>query len=137
MAVKNFTTYNVDASVGRYGANRTIDVMMVQYMLSRIGKSQGLPLPPPKTPIVPDGKPGPALEEWIFWFQKAVKQVGNPVVVDGRIDPMPVDPYSSSHTMMHLNATFRKRFRPEHDALESDPMAPEPVRAKFRSDEAF
>ncbi len=35
------------------------------------------------------------------------------------------------------DAERRKRFRKEHDALESDPMAPEPLRAKFRSDEAF
>ncbi|MBL8178327.1 MAG: hypothetical protein JNK48_26865 [Bryobacterales bacterium] len=137
MATKNYTTYNVDASVGKHGVNQSVDVMLVQYMLSRIGKSQGLPLQPPKTPIVPDGRPGPTLEEWILWFQKAVRQTGNQVVVDGRIDPIPGDPYSSAHTMMHLNVTFRRRFRKEHDSLESDPMAPEPIRAKFRADESF
>jgi hypothetical protein len=133
VAIKNYTTYNIAGSVGKYGVNQTIDVMLVQYMLSRISKSQGLPLPPPSKPIVADGMYTPTLDEWIFWIQKSVQNV----VVDGRIDPMPADPYPTSRTMMHLNGSFRKRFRKEHDALESDAMAPEPLRAKFRSDEAF
>lgn len=136
MPIKNYTVYNLDSSVGKYGVNQSLDVMLVQYMLSRISKTQGLPLPPPAKPIMPDGIYTPAMDEWILWFQKSVRHVGKPIATDGRIDPMPNDPYSTKYTMMHLNGSFRKRFRKEHDALETDPAAPEPLRAKFRSDEA-
>jgi hypothetical protein len=136
MAKKHLPFYNVDRSVGKGGLNQYEDVLLVQFMLSQIGKVPPHPLPPPSTPLVMNGSPSDALTEWILWFQKSLKTVGENVMVDGRVDPSRAHdgsfyPPSHGRTMYYLNMTFRRRFRAAHDALERDNNCPIPVRTKF------
>jgi hypothetical protein len=136
MATKFLPFYNVDASVGKGGANQYDDVLLVQYMLSGIGRVPPHPLPPPTTPLSVDGTPSPLLNEWILWFQKSCKAKAQNVMVDGRIDPSrsangSFYPPSHGHTMGLLNITYRRRFRASHDAMERDQQCPMPLRTKF------
>lgn len=136
MAKKFLPFYNVDAPVGKGGANQYDDVMLIQFMLSGIGKVPPHPIPPPTTPLVVDGTPSETLNEWILWFQKCCKAASQNVMVDGRIAPSRSTngsfyPPSHGHTMGLLNMTFRRRFRTPHDALERDNTCPIPLRTKF------
>ncbi|MBI5721470.1 MAG: hypothetical protein HZC37_27685 [Burkholderiales bacterium] len=136
MARKLMPFYNVEQAVGQGGANVYDDVLLVQYMLSQVGKVPPHPLPPPATPLQPNGVPTPALKEWILWFQKSTKQVGESIIVDGRIDPSKAQdggfyPPASGRTMFFLNASFRRRFRAAHDVMEADPLCPMALRVKF------
>ena len=135
MASKLWPVYNVDSSVGRFAANQTDDVMLVQFMLQQVGKGPNPPLPPPSTPLTPNGIYSPLLDEWIRWYQKSVAKSGRQVTVDGKVDRARGELHQTSFTIMHLNGSYRKRFRKSHDALEDDPAAPAPLRAKFRADD--
>ena len=139
MARKFLPYYNVGQSVGNGGSNSPDDVMLVQYLLSRIGKTPPHPLPPPPMPLAVNGVATPLLNEWILWFQKCNKAIGEQVLVDGRIDSSKSQggsfyPPASGRTMFFLNTTFRRRFRAEHDALDLDPQCPMPLRAKFTAE---
>jgi hypothetical protein len=116
MAKKLLPYYNVEASVGKNGANHPEDVLLVEFMLAGIGGVPPHPFPPPTTPIILDGVISPALIEWIFWFQKCCKAENQHVIVEGRIDP---------------SKTYRRRFRDSHDAMERDVTCPIALRVKF------
>jgi hypothetical protein len=95
--------YNVDSRVGG-GQGRTMDVMLVQYMLFKVcinglphfNKQVGF------TPVAPDvSGPGAIfpftglysreLDSWIRAFQMAANQRGyGPLTVDGMINPAPI-----------------------------------------------
>ncbi|MEX2304187.1 MAG: hypothetical protein WD733_24805 [Bryobacterales bacterium] len=69
--------YNVEQSVGASSANVSGDVRLVQYMLKGIYKTGE---------IAVDGFIGPVTLKWIKQFQTDMKNAGNNVLVDGRID---------------------------------------------------
>ena len=136
MAKKFLPFYNVDAPVGKGAANQYDDVLLIQFMLSGIGRVPPHPLPPPTTPLAVNGTPSETLNEWVLWFQKCCKVTGQNVLVDGRIDPSRSQtgsfyPPGHGHTMGLINITFRRRFRAAHDALERDPNCPIAIRTKF------
>ena len=136
MAKKLLPYYNVEASVGKNGANHPEDVLLIEFMLAGIGGVPPHPLPPPTTPLILDGVETPALIEWIFWFQKCCKAENQYVIVDGRIDPSKTKdgsyyPPSAGHTLHLMNMTYRRRFRDSHDAMERDPTCPIALRVKF------
>jgi hypothetical protein len=133
MASKLWPVYNVDSSVGKFAANKSDDVMLVQFMLQQVGKAPNPPLPPPSKPLVADGIHTSLLDEWILWYQKGVVKTGRQITLDGRIDRARGELHETSFTIMHLNASYRKRYRKSHDALENDPAAPAALRAKFRA----
>jgi hypothetical protein len=137
MAIKYVPFYNIEKSVGKGGVNNSEDVLLVQYFLSQIGKMPPHPLPPPGIPLTVNGVVTPLLYDWIDWFQKCVKKIGKPIVTDGKIDPAKV--YGGSirggnGTIVHLNATYRNRFRMPHNALETAPGFPPALGAKFADD---
>jgi hypothetical protein len=136
MARKFLPYYNVDASVGNGGTNFYEDVLLVQFMLTRIAEKPPHPLPPPSTFLGWDGIATPVLVEWIIWFQKSTKAVGESIIVDGRIDPSHAKegsfrPPARGRTMSFMNASYRRRYRESHDAMERDNECPTPLRMKF------
>lgn len=145
MAKKFIPFYNVESSVGQGGANKTDDVLLVQFMLSEIGKRPDHPTPPPKSKLTLDGKSGPITLEWILWFQNNVKLKGGPITADGRIDSAQeqdgdwyhsFSPGGVGYTITHLNVTYRRRFHRDHDALELAASCPGPLKAKFLADDS-
>jgi hypothetical protein len=111
-------------------------VLLVQYMLSQIAKVPPHPLPPPGTPLPLNGMASELLVQWILWFQKSTKSVGESIIADGRIDPSQAQggsfyPPAHGRTMFFVNASFRRRFRAAHDAMEADSHCPMPLRVKF------
>ncbi len=89
MAYMIMPVYNIDSAVGEGAINRPDDVRLVQTMLIELAKAEPPREPPP--PLYADGVWSPNLEMWIGSFQTRLAQK-NPgkVVVDGRIDPMPM-----------------------------------------------
>jgi hypothetical protein len=117
MAKKLLPYYNVEASVGKNGANHPEDVLLVEFMLAGIGGVPPHPFPPPTTP-------------------KCCKAENQHVIVDGRIDPSKTKdgsyyPPSAGHTLHLMNMTYRRRFRDSHDAMERDVTCPIALRVKF------
>lgn len=146
MAKKFIPFYNVEASVGQGGVNKADDVMLVQFMLSEIGSTSDHPTPPPKNKLVVDGKSGPVTIEWILWFQNNVKKRGGAITPDGRVDPAREQggdwyhsrsPGGVGYTITHLNATYRRRFHDDHDAMEQATRCPAQLKAKFIADDVI
>jgi hypothetical protein len=99
-------------------------------MLTEISKDPMVAASAPAQKLPISGVYTSLLDEWIRWFQGQVKVRGNPVTVDGRIDPLPAignqgfcrsSMSGGFYTIVHLNATFRRRFRDKHDRLEDQP----------------
>ncbi len=136
MAEKLLPFYNVEQAVGKNGFNQGSDVLLIQFFLSEIGKVPPHPIPPPTTPLVLNGDPNsvPLLITWIEWFQKGVKAVGNPGVVDGRVDSAKTfDKWSYFNntkglfvdgTMQDINFAYRRRFKKAHNDLAHAPNCP-------------
>lgn len=137
MAKKFIPFYNIDNSVGKGGVNVPEDVLLVQFFLSEVAKAGPHPTPPPTTPLPVNGMASPLLNDWIDWFQKAVKTRGKAITNDGKVDPAKMhgqDIYQGTGTILHLNISYRKRFRTAHNVLESAPNCPGQLKAKFAQD---
>jgi hypothetical protein len=127
MPKKHLPFYNVDKSVGKFAVNSPSDVLLVQFFLTEIAKVPPHPIPPPQTPLALNGVPSPALNEWIKWFQDATSKAGKVIIADGRIDPAQIHNgsiWGGQGTIVHMNMTYRNRFRSSHDALEKAPNCP-------------
>jgi hypothetical protein len=117
--------YNIDNSVGQRGVNQSGDVLLVQTMLIEIAKTS--PGWAPLSPLTPTGIYTPLLAEWIIAFQtRASSKTPGGVVIDGRVDPMPVKgatDWSASFgggtksTMFGLNAILRRDAKAVHTGL--------------------
>lgn len=137
MAKKFIPFYNVENSVGKGGINAPEDVMLVQFFLSEVGKVGPHPVPTPALPLTVNGMATPLLNDWILWFQEAVKKAGKGFVTDGKIDPAKMhgqDIYQGTGTILHLNISYRKRYRAAHNVLESAPNCPGLLKSKFSTD---
>jgi hypothetical protein len=135
--------YNVRVAVGNNAPNNGDDVMMVQFMLMQIATDPVLRATAPDDDLDINGVFSPLLIDWITWFQEQCKAHGLPVFVDGRIDPLPgcsgsgfTKPAMQGffHTIVHLNATFRRRFRDKHDRLGDQPELAS-IKEKFLADD--
>ena len=145
MAKKHPPFHNLEASVGRSAANKNTDVMLVQFFLSELAKHPDFTGPKPSTPqavngVCSSGDPNDPTQTWIRWFQNFVKSHGCPVIADGRVDPLanvpvnwPVASPGMIYTIMHLNGSFRKRYKSRHDALDKEPAAPPPLRDALKT----
>jgi peptidoglycan hydrolase-like protein with peptidoglycan-binding domain len=81
-----------------------------------------------------DGLFGNQTETWIRAFQNFVKSKSGRVVVDGKVNAAPPDyntrlPSGSGYTIAHLNATYRRRWRTDHDYLDKCARVPAELRA--------
>jgi hypothetical protein len=126
--------------VGPYAANRSDDVMLVQFFLSRIAAVATTSIPKPAAPLDVNGIYTPELSQWILWYQKSNNAAGMvQLVADGRVDPMQgargADQGKLPFTINALNRSYRKRFRASHDVLDQDQTVPAQLRQKFAASE--
>jgi hypothetical protein len=138
MASKDPVSYEIDANVGWGMPNNRPDVMLVQFFLkeimnhpdSRAGR-------PPGNDMVVDGLFGNQTETWIRAYQKFAKSKGLRIAIDGKVHVAPSD-YSArmtggtGYTILHLNATHRRRWRIDHDYLDNCARVPGELRATLR-----
>jgi hypothetical protein len=123
VAYKIMPVYNIDQSVGQGGANQMQDVRLIQYILNELAKIRADWAP--ATPLPVDGIANAVLRDWITAYQKHVRAAGQPITVDGRVDPMAVIKgvdWSSGFggswsTMFTLNYNLRKRAAGVHEGL--------------------
>lgn len=102
------TVFNIDSAVGVAGANRTDDVMLVQFLLGLWGADHLGPAVPQTDPgVYPplvhhlikgvgpafqrflpaiDGNCDSVTKTWIMMFQMCHK--GGSIIIDGRVDPI-------------------------------------------------
>jgi hypothetical protein len=128
---------NIDSAVGFGGANRSDDVMLVQYLLrlwggkhygawgrSATGQARhpllnGLgPMLESFLPAV-DGNCDGVTKTWIMMFQMCQK--ATLLTIDGRVDPIPNQPNPRTNTMLLLN---RLMWNQGYSDLPADAPAP-------------
>lgn len=121
--------YGIERSVGPRSTNERTDVLLVQFFLkTTVSLWKGVAPPT-------NGVADQALFDAILTYQKSVKALGMPTVVDGRIDPVPHSgaAYSPTqlryqHTIISLNYAYME-LRPTHYFnVASDPECPADLR---------
>jgi len=135
MAFKDSVIYNLDDNVGRFMPNNRQDVLLVQFFLREImNHPDSKAGRPPGNDISVDGLFGNQTETWIYAFQNLVKSKGLRVMVDGKVNTAPSD-YKArfgggiGYTIFHLNGTYRRRWRTDHDYLDKCARVPVELRA--------
>jgi hypothetical protein len=106
----------VEEAVGRGAPNRRVDVFLVQFFLYVAAQASenswgwGIDRAVPKPTI--DGAYGPITQDWIDRFQKFIaKKPSRGIIVDGRVDPIPLQGSSVSvNTMYMLNVAYYVTF---------------------------
>lgn len=124
MAIMIPPIYNTDRPVGQNEPNQPDDVRLIQTMLNEFARvSTGWA---PTTPLPTNGTFTNDLTIWIRAFQSKLRSIGSPVVVDGKIHPMPMDnkfDFRSKFrsgvgsTLFALNVNYRDKARPMHQSL--------------------
>ena len=125
MAFKDPVVYNLDANVGMFKPNNRQDVLLVQFFLREIMNHPDAKAGRPAgNDISVDGLFGNQTETWIYAFQNLVRSKGGKViVVDGKVNAAPSDYRNKmagnvGYTILHLNGTYRRRWRTDHDYLD-------------------
>ncbi|MCB2095455.1 MAG: hypothetical protein H6901_09910 [Rhodobacteraceae bacterium] len=134
MAFKSTTFYYLDSGVGAGMPNARPDVMLVQFFLKELMNHMDFkPSRPTGADITVDGKFGNQTETWIRAFQAHLKSKGKAVVVDGKVSPargyQAKTATNTPYTLAHMNASFRKRWRGDHDNLDQCSRVPPEIRA--------
>ena len=130
--------YNLDAPVGHNGANRRLDVMLIQYLLQvwALNYEPGVShLTRPKLkalrldPLPMNGAYDNQTLAWIFYYQLA--NFHDKGLYTGKVTPAASDGSSldGRHTLMLLNLQFaapgnHDELSKEFNDLSSDPLAP-------------
>ena len=114
--------YNVEQAVGLQSPNRTGDVRLVQYMLKHYYMAADLKV---------DGWIGPTTNGYIQKFQTKMKDAGNKILADGRVDRAFGKESTVSktyYTIVFLNLVLKK-WNPAawNDLPKQVPMNPNPV----------
>ncbi len=130
--------YDVDAAVGRGGANHRDDILLIQFFLRVAMETADSPgyVPPGEDPIAIDGVYGRQTQAYIDFFQTEGK-TRNPArlpITDGRIDSLHTAFRSPQPGVVHdiyaLNRLYQKRHR-FHDNLAADPVFPPDLARSF------
>lgn len=134
MAYKDSVFYNINSAVGLGMPNQRQDVLLVQFLLrevmnhpdSKAGRPAG-------NNLSLDGVFGNQTETWIRAFQNLARTKGSAIIVDGKVNSAPPDYRAKmtsgmSYTIAHLNATYRRRWRINHDYLDRCPGLPAELR---------
>jgi hypothetical protein len=106
----------VEQAVGRGGANRRVDVLLVQFFLyvtaqaSESSWGWGINRAVPKPTI--DGVHGPITQDWINRFQKFIaRKPERGIITDGRVDPILLQGSGIYvNTMYMLNVAYYMAF---------------------------
>ena len=105
----NVIFYDIEASVGRSGANRRGDVLLVQFLLITALKNE-LFKDAGAAPVQANGVPDQPTMDAILLFQKQLRKQGRAyAVVDGRFDPVgehAKTPSGAQYAMITLNMAF-------------------------------
>src|SRR5262245_18713562 len=78
--------YNVNFAVAARAPNKRDDVLLVQWLLHRAYTDHPRLLPPEAGGIAIDGFLGRQTITWMTAFQRDVRRLAQPCVVDGRVD---------------------------------------------------
>jgi len=142
MATKEMPFYNVDDAVGPGCPNKRTDIMLVQFFLHEIynhpSQKQNRP---PGADIEISGDFDATTAQWILHFQNQVKRIGRAIFADGRVDHAKGEQYTRSsisqtqYTITHLNISYARRFRPQHNHLEKHPRVPGELKADLAKEE--
>ena len=142
MATKEMPFYNVDDAVGPGCPNKRSDVMLVQFFLHEIFNHPSLkPNRPPGPDIGISGNFDATTAQWILHFQNQVKRIGRLIVADGRVDHAKGAQYSKSsisqtqYTITHLNISYARRFRQQHNFLETHPLVQGELKTELAQEE--
>jgi len=142
MATKEMPFYNVDGAVGPGCPNKRTDVMLVQFFLHEIYDH---PTQKPNKPAGPDigisGNFDATTAQWILHFQNQVKRIGHRISTDGRVDHAKGEQYTRSsisqtqYTITHMNISYARRFRQQHNQLEAHPRIPGELKTELAQEE--
>lgn len=130
------TFYNVSRPVGRGCHNWEEDVMVVQFFLQRMYKTDILGTKP-KGDLKVDGIFGNITRNWILKFQLDVQQLqGASIYPDGIISTATDGNLDSSitktrYTIIYLNGGVKKNDPVVYNNLTSHPEVPPKLRAAF------
>jgi hypothetical protein len=133
--------YNLDGPVGKGVRGQPDDILLVKYFLTELTKAdQTWATAAPDTPLAVDSLPSDALNEWITAYQQMKKNFhSSPVVVDGRVDPVP-GYWSSTTPNQHamfilswMNSDFSVSFTDRFNDLAHDENAPAALREVLRN----
>ncbi|BDC48174.1 hypothetical protein F183_A04900 [Bryobacterales bacterium F-183] len=101
MAHRTFPLYNLSASVGKGGVNRTDDVRLVQVLITQClptvtmqmvtQRAKENNVPAPSSLVSVTGNYNDDLGKWIVLLQTQTKKMGVNCATDGRIDPIPIE----------------------------------------------
>jgi hypothetical protein len=112
--------YNVEAPVGAGRANQPADVLLVQYLLTKVASQTIGKWNPPGAPLLIDGQFTPNLTAWILSYQKVVA-----LIPDGVVDPQKNPHWVNFGVMVSLNASYRNHFGAKrHDNLHAEQDCP-------------
>jgi hypothetical protein len=124
--------YNLEGPVGKGVIGRPDDILLVKFFLTELAKvDMTWNAETPDSALIVDGQPSDALNEWIWAYQQMKKNFRSaPVVVDGRVDPVPG--YSSTRTprqnavyiLSWMNSDFEVLFPERFHHLVFDDKTP-------------
>src|SRR5919106_553927 len=90
MAHQRAPFYNTDGAVGKFMANKTDDVYLVQVFLSDLSKMHTIfTWNKPVQPVPVNGVADDNLFAWIRSYQAGLNSGGSPVTVDGIVNSVP------------------------------------------------
>ena len=134
MAHQRAPFYNTDDAVGKFLANRTDDVMLVQLFLSELSTRHTIfEWKKPTTPLTVNGTADDNLFAWIKSYQAAVKTFA-PVTVDGIVNSVPgeftgqTSITKTKYTLMYLNNHYESLFPEKYRNLPNDQSVPSTLR---------
>lgn len=130
--------YNTDGTVGRYQANKTDDVMLIQWFFKELSTLDPLQIlfawERPATPPEINGVADENLYTWIRTFQEGLKASGYSITADGIINSVPGALHSQTsithtkYTLMYLNNLLHSTRTEKYLLLPVDESVPAQLR---------
>ena len=132
--------YTVDHAVGRGGANRRDDVLLVQFFLKVISESKAIYKPAGQPPITCDGQWGKISQAYLneFILVNSGVNPGQPLTADGRVDPVVGGKFTGAisgnmYTILALNRVYQhSRTNQALDDITKDPLFPADLRPSIK-----
>jgi hypothetical protein len=138
--------YGIDLAVGARGANRRDDVMLVQFFLKSVARTNDSITkesytPPGQAVLQVDGIYGPRTAAYINHFEAVLSRASQGAAMqlwqDGVVDPKPpginVGPvHGRVYAIIRLNTSYADNFGVDrHSAIDKDPDFPRDLRPKL------
>ena len=107
---RQFTSYNIEKSVGSPGTNIPVDVKLIQALLRLFFSDLEVSRPAVllnDAPLVIDGIYGPITHRHLRAFKDEMRRSNFPTVADGKIDPFP-SPKAGTNTRLKQHFVLNK-----------------------------